>query len=228
MKKLAIILLFLAAAIMLPTSALAAYDPEPVPDMNLSFDRQTLREGLKVFTDICMGCHSAKFMTYQNLLDYGVFGLSREEVDVLRGERRLLSGLNTTLTPGMAKLYYGRVPPDLSLMARARDDGGDYIAALLTGYEHDPARRIPDEAYNIYFPGHRIAMPDPLNWLGHKPESEAKILEQARSVASFLAFVAEPKQLTRKRIGYGVMAYLLILVAVLRLLVREDDKASEA
>ena len=227
MNRLVFTLLVLAGFLWPLASASAAFDPEPVPDVDLSFDRQTLRAGLEVFTDVCMGCHSAKFVTYQNLLDYQEFGFSREEIDVLRGERRLLTGLISTLTADMAKLYYGRVPPDLSLMAKARDDGGAYIASLLTGYEHDPARRIPDEAYNIYFSGRRIAMPDPLNWLDHKPGDEAAILERARAVASFLAFAAEPHRAERRRIGFWVMGYLLILVAVLYLLVREDDKASE-
>ncbi|MDX8411501.1 MAG: cytochrome c1 [Mariprofundaceae bacterium] len=224
MKRFAWALLLLAGVFWPLASASAASDPEPVPDVDITFDRKTLRAGLEVFTDICMGCHSAKYLTYQNLMDYESFGLSREVVDALRGERRLLSGLKSTLTPGMAKLYYGRVPPDLSLMARARDAGGAYIASLLRGYEHDPARRIPDEAYNIYFPGRRIAMPDPLNWLGRKPENEAAIRERARVVASFLVFVAEPRQSERRRIGFWVIGYLLLLVGVLYLLVREDEK----
>lgn len=223
-----LVVCLLALMLWLPAGgAFAAYEPEPIPDVDISFDRNTLRAGLAVFNDICMGCHSAKYVTYQNLMDYDEIGLSREEADFLRGERKLLSGLVSTLEPNMARLYYGKVPPDLSLMARARPGGGAYIAAILTGYEHDPARRIPDEAYNVYFPGRRIAMPDPLNWLLHRPEDEQAIRQQARVVASFLEFVAEPHQVERRHIGYWVAAYMVVLVVVLYLLVREDEKAEE-
>jgi ubiquinol-cytochrome c reductase cytochrome c1 subunit len=192
-----------------------------VPHAGVSLDQKTVREGLQVFTDVCMGCHSAKYLTYRGLMDYDLIGLSRAEVDELRGSRTLLEGLITELSPEDATLAYGKVPPDLSVIARARRGGGDYIAAILVGYEDDPDHRIPEGSYNSYFPGHRIAMPDPLGWFGHDSSEEAELKEQARAVASFLVFIGDPHQMERKSIGMYVMAFLLLLSFVLYLLKRE-------
>lgn len=189
--------------------------------VEISLDNETLRKGLEVFTDICMGCHSAKYITYRGLMDYPELGLSREEVDELRGDKALLSGLLTELSPEDAEASYGKVPPDLSVIARGRRGGGAYIYSILTGYEHDPEGKIDDGAFNEYYPGHRIAMPDPLSWLDHEEEETADLEEQARSVSSLLVFFGEPHQLERQSIGKWVMGFLVLLTLVLGLLKRE-------
>jgi len=199
------------------------YASEDGPELKhpkISMDRETLQKGVEVFADTCMGCHSAKYMTYRDLMDYPEIGLSREAVDELRGEKSLLSGLITELSPADAKMSYGKVPPDLSVITRSRE-GPDYVYSLLTGFEHDPDGRIPDGHYNIYFPGHNIAMPDPLSWLGHDPEDEADLKEQARVVSSFLAFIGEPHQIQRQHIGLWVMLFLVLFTIVLYALKRE-------
>jgi len=200
-----------------------AYASEEGPELkrtNISMDSETLKKGVEVFTETCMGCHSAKYITYRDLMDYPEIGLSREEVDDLRGENSLLSGLVTELSPEDAKVSYGKVPPDLSVITRSRE-GPDYVYSLLTSFEHDPDGRIPDGHYNPYFPGRNIAMPDPLSWLGHDPEDENDLKEQARTVASFLAFIGEPHQVQRRNIGLWVMVFLVLLTFVLYALKRE-------
>jgi len=187
---------------------------------NIGMDRATLQKGVEVFTETCMGCHSAKYITYRDLMDYPEIGLSRKEVDELRGEKSLLSGLVTELSPEDAKVSYGKVPPDLSVITRSRE-GPDYVYSILTGFEHDPDGRIPDGHYNTYFPGHNIAMPDPMSWLGHDPEDEDDLKEQARTVSSFLAFIGEPHQVQRQAIGRWVMLFLVLLTIVLYALKRE-------
>jgi len=199
------------------------YASEEGPELKhpkISMDRETLQKGVEVFTDTCMGCHSAKYMTYRDLIDYPEIGLSRKQVDELRGENSLLSGLITELSPEDAKAAYGKVPPDLSVITRSRE-GPDYVYSLLTGFKHDPAGRIPDGHFNTYFPGHNIAMPDPLSWLGHDQEDEEDMLEQARTVSSFLAFIGEPHQIQREHIGRWVMIFLVLLTIVLYALKRE-------
>ncbi len=203
-----------------PLPVSASEDEIELKHANIVMDQPTLRKGLDVFTETCMGCHSAKYITYRNLMDYPEIGLSRKEVDELRGENSLLSGLLTELEPEDAKVSYGKVPPDLSVISRSRE-GPDYIYSILTGFEHDPDRRIPDGHYNVYYPIHNIAMPDPLSWLDHDPEDEADIKEQARTVASFLAFIGDPHQQQRKRLGIWVLAFLVIFTAVLYALKRE-------
>ena len=178
-------------------------------------DNEQIRRGLAIFTDICMGCHSAKYLTYQNLLAYPEIGLGRDAVDELRGGRSLLDGMTSSLGVEEAIVSYGKMPPDLSLIVPGRRGGADYIYSLLTGYERDPAGIIPDGDYNIYFPGKRIAMPDPFSWLDRDLADTADLEQQAQDVSAFLAFVADPHQNERHRIGYWVMGFLLLLTWVL-------------
>ncbi len=181
-------------------------------------DREQLRRGLTVFTEVCMGCHSAKYVTYKNLMDYPELALSREEVDELRGDKPLTAGLITDLSPEDAEVSYGKVPPDLSVMANARRGGADYIYSILTGFEHDPEGKIPDGNYNLYFPGNRIAMPDPLSWLDHDEADTEMLEQQAQDVAAFLAFIADPHQNERRALGFWVVGFLIVLTIVLYLL----------
>jgi len=183
-------------------------------DVNVE-DQVQLRRGLTVFTDVCMGCHSATYVTYKDLMDYPELGLTRKAVDELRGEHALTEGLRTDTSAADAKEMYGKVPPDLSLIAAARHGGPNYIYSILTGFEHDPDGRIPDGNFNEYFPGNRIAMPDPLSWLDHEKGDEAQIEQDAQDVAAFLAFVADPHQNQRHAIGKWVLGFLLLLTLVL-------------
>lgn len=184
-------------------------------------DQAQLRRGLTVFTDICMGCHSAKYVTYKGLMDYPELGISRELADELREDRPLASGMVTDLSPEDAKVSYGKVPPDLSLIVPARRGGVNYVFSILTGFEHDPHDKIPDGNYNAYYKGNRIAMPDPLGWLDHEKSDEAELLKQAEDVSAFLAFIGDPHQNERRNIGQYVMFFLLLLTLVLYLLKRE-------
>lgn len=213
------LLLPLLALMLLPPAGMAE-TPVALKHAHVSMDHDTLRRGLQVFTDTCMGCHSAKYVTYRDLMDYPELALTREEVDDLRGDRSLLSGMSTDLAPEDAKISYGKVPPDLSVISRSRA-GPDYIYSILTGFAHDPEGRIPDGHYNVYFPGHNIAMPDPLSWFNHDPQDEQEIEQQAQDVASFLAFIGEPHQLQRERMGKWVLGFLIVLTIVLYALKRE-------
>lgn len=215
-----LIALFSAFLLSGPAQAYASEEGIELRHADISMDKQTLQKGVEVFTDTCMGCHSAKYVTYRDLMDYPDIGLTREQVDELRGEKSLLSGLITDLEPEDAKVSYGKVPPDLSVITRSRE-GAEYVYSILTGFAHDPDGRIPDGHYNTYFPGHNIAMPDPLSWLDHDAEDEADLKEQARTVASFLAYIGEPHQLERQRLGRWVILFLVLLTIVLYALKRE-------
>jgi len=177
--------------------------------------QEQIRRGLIVFTDVCMGCHSATYVTYKGLMDYPEIALTREQVDELRGDHAITEGMRTELSPEDAAASYGKVPPDLSLITAARHGGANYVYSVLTGFEHDPKGRIPDGNYNEYFPGHRIAMPDPLAWLDHEPDETVQLEKDAQDVAAFLAFISDPHQNQRRVIGCWVMGFLLLLTLVL-------------
>lgn len=204
-----------------PVASMASEGGAHLKHADISLDQETVRKGLEVFTEVCMGCHSAKYLTYRNLMDYSQLALTREQVDELRGDKSLLTGLITELSPEDAAASYGKVPPDLSVIARGRRGGGDYIYSVLTGYEHDPEGKIEDGNYNVYYPGHRIAMPDPLAWLDHDESETADLEAQAHAVASFLVYIGDPHQLERKAIGVWVMGFLILLTLVLYLLKKE-------
>jgi ubiquinol-cytochrome c reductase cytochrome b/c1 subunit len=134
----------------------------------------------------------------------------------------------------------GVAPPDMSTLAKARtyqrgfpwfiidalpgfqyqEQGPDYIAALMQGYKEDPPQGFklpPGGHYNEYFPGHAIVMPPPLSAGQVKYDDGApETLEQySNDIAAFLMWAAEPHMVARKRIGFQVMIYLIVLAGLL-------------
>jgi len=197
-----------------------AESEEQLKQVTVSMDQATLKKGLNVFIDVCMGCHSMRYMTWKNLMDYPEIGLSRDEVDELRGDAPLNARMMTSLSDADAVDSYGIVPPDLSVITRAREGHSAYVYSVLTGFDHDPKGRIDDGNYNVYFPGHRIAMADPLGWLDHDPADEKDLKQQATAVVSFLTFVSDPHQLERQAIGKWVLIFLIVLTLIFWLLKR--------
>jgi len=131
----------------------------------------------------------------------------------------------------------GGLPPDMSTLAKARgydrgfpwfifdaftqyqEGGPDYIHAILNGYTDPPAGFVlpPGTHYNKYFPGHAIAMPKPISdgqvkFTDGTPET---VDQYGRDVAAFLMWASEPKLDERKRLGFQVMIYLIVLSALL-------------
>jgi cytochrome c1 len=131
----------------------------------------------------------------------------------------------------------GGLPPDMSTLAKARgydrgfpwfifdaftqyqEGGPDYIHAILNGYTDPPAGFAlpPGTHYNKYFPGHAIAMPKPINdgqvkFTDGTPET---VDQYGRDVAAFLMWASEPKLDERKRLGFQVMIFLIVLSALL-------------
>ena len=137
-----------------------------------------------------------------------------------------------------ARAALGVAPPDMSVLAKARgyergfpwfifdvftqyqEEGVDYMAALLQGYEEAPQGvHIPQGAYyNKYFPGHTIAMPPPLATNGQVEYTDgtpADLQHYAQDISAFLMWAAEPNLVTRKRIGLQVMIVLIVLAGLL-------------
>jgi len=129
-----------------------------------------------------------------------------------------------------AKAALGAAPPDMSLLAKARtyergfplflidpiiqyqEQGADYIYALLNGYTNDN-----DLNWNEYFPGHKIAMPKPLGdgIVDYKDGSPKTVQQYAKDVGAFLMWAAEPKLEERKRLGFGVLIFLIVYALLL-------------
>jgi cytochrome c1 len=137
----------------------------------------------------------------------------------------------------------GKAPPDLSLMAKARtfergfpwfiwdalrqysENGADYLVALLNGYEEAPAGTVVPAGshYNKYYPGNVIAMPKPLSdgQVEYPKGADGKAIapetvdQYAKDVTAFLAWTAEPHLEARKRLGFQVIMFLLVLTGLL-------------
>jgi ubiquinol-cytochrome c reductase cytochrome c1 subunit len=128
----------------------------------------------------------------------------------------------------------GAFPPDMSVLAKAREGGPDYIYSIVTGY-HAPPKGLnvpPGKYYNPYMPGDLgsfwtgdpdkvpvgglIAMPPPLadGRVTFDDGTKSSLDQQARDVSAFLMWAAEPKMEERKQMGFGVMIFLLLMTGI--------------
>jgi cytochrome c1 len=137
-----------------------------------------------------------------------------------------------------ARARYNGVPPDMSVLAKARgyergfpwfifdiftqfqEHGVDYIHALLVGYKDKPPAGVTlpqGSFYNEYFPGHAIAMPPPLSdkRIDYTDGTPTTVDQFAKDVSAFMMWAAEPHMEARKRIGFQVMIFLLVLAGLL-------------
>jgi len=186
-----------------------------------SLDYNSVRRGFHVFKSVCSSCHSVELLAYRHMA--GVF-MTEAEAKALAADSTFKDGPDDEgemferpgkLTDYIPKPYpnekaarftnNGALPPDLSLMTRARFNGEDYLYGLLTGYRPVPAGVQPKEGlhYNPYFPGSWIAMAQALHEGGveYDDGTEASISQQAKDVTTFLSWAAEPKQDERKLLG---------------------------
>ncbi len=217
------------------------------------FDKAQLQRGYKVYQKVCSGCHAMKFVAFRNLADKGGPGFTDEQVKTLAktfnisdvndaGEAKVRKGMPSDYFPspfandGAAKAANGgALPPDLSLITKAREGwhgtfnqlingigGPQYVYSLLTGYEDPPkdVAKVDGKFYNPYFQnGVWIAMPtagtltDGL--VVFDDGAPNKIEDEARDVSAFLAWTAEPKMEERKQTGFEVLIYLAILAGLL-------------
>lgn len=226
---------------LLPGAAFAAGDAEPPKSIEWSFagpfgtfDMAAARRGLDVYLNVCGICHSLRFVAYRNLRE---IGLTEDEAKAIAAGHEFPDGPDETgkmfsRPGGLADRFAqpfpnenaarfangGAFPPDLSLMFKARTHGADYIYSLLTGYQGAPAAvdLAPGMNYNPYFPGHQIAMPQPLfeGAVQYSDGTEATEDRMARDVVQFLAWAAEPNLEARHRIGFRVMIFLVLLTGL--------------
>ncbi len=199
------------------------------------FDTAQLQRGFKVYKEVCSSCHAMKQLAYRNLTD---LGYTEAEVKAIAAEFEVPNINPETGEPGMTKAMpkdrfkspyandtaarlanNNAIPPDLSLITKAREGGGAYIYSLLTGYQEPPAnlpeskRPGPGLNYNPYFHSLNIAMAAPLAVEGqvtYDDGTKPTIDQMARDVSAFLIWSAEPKMQDRKQMGLGVLAFLII------------------
>ena len=222
-------------------AALAAEGKElPERDWSFSgifgqFDRGAMQRGLQVYREVCSGCHGLRFIAFRNL---AALGYGEDEIKAIAADYSIVDGPDEEgemfERPGRpadrfpspfpndkaaAASNNGAVPPDLSLIVKARTGGADYVHALLTGYAEPPEDReiLEGQNYNLYFPGNVTAMAEPLfeDAVEYGDGTPATVERMATDVATFLAWAAKPEMEERKSMGIGVMLFLLVFTGVL-------------
>ena len=201
------------------------------------WDMQQVQRGYQVYKEVCSACHSLELVA---LRDLAQLGYSEAEVkaeaaswtvpgiDPVTGETTTRPGTPTDYFPApfandvmAAAANNNAIPPDLSLMAKARHDGPAYIYSLLTGYGEHPAElreEFPDFTtgtglyFNRYFPNLNLAMAPPLVTDGqvtYADGTQATVDQMAKDVAAFLQWTAEPTLVKRTQTGWAVLGFLI-------------------
>lgn len=250
-----------AAIATLATPAAQAAGDAPKPprqDWSFSglfgtFDRASAQRGLQVYREVCAACHSLELVHFRQLAG---IGYKEDQIKAMAAEAEVTDGPNDDgemferagipadrfpspfeNVKAAAAANNGKAPPDLSLITKARNHGGDsairfsvkqpagftlgpdYLYALLTGYTDPPSGFEVSEggAYNAYYPGHVIAMANPLaeDAVEYQDGTKATVAQMAKDVTMFLTWAAEPELEARKAMGIKVMLFLLILTGLL-------------
>lgn len=257
-------ILAIALAFGLAAPAFAADQHAPLPSKQKwsfsgpfgKFDRAQLQRGLKVYREVCQSCHSLSLIAFRTLGDPGGPAFTLPEVRAIALDYKIQDGPNDAGEmferqgrPGdrfpkpfpndnaARSANGGALPPDLSVIAKARtyerggfwflldiitqyqEQGPDYITALMQGYEEAPKGfDLPSGThYNKYFPGHAIGMPAPLSdgQVTYDDGAPQTVAQYSKDVSAFLVWTAEPHMEARKRLGFQVMIFLLVFAVML-------------
>lgn len=201
------------------------------------FDHQQLQRGFQVYKEVCAACHSLRLVAFRNLADLGYnedevkaiaanWPIETPDIDPATGEMSTRPSLAADKFPkpfandvAAGAANNNAIPPDLSLITKARGGGAPYIYSLLTGYQ-DPPADLPDASkpgpglhYNPYFANLNLAMAPPITMddqVTYSDGTKASVDQMAKDVSAFLIWTAEPKLEERHQAGWAVLAFLLI------------------
>jgi len=211
-----------------------------------TYDQGALQRGFQVYKEVCSACHNLDHVAFHNLDEPGGLGFTEAQAKAIaagykipadpndKGEIFDDKGVRLTRAGTLADKFPppfaneeaaranndGNLPPDLSMIVKAREGGPQYVYSILTGFGHPvPAGfKVTDgKYYNPYFEGWNISMPPPLKdgTVSYSDGTKATVEQEAHDVVTFLSWASEPKLEERKRFGFGVMAFLVLLAGVL-------------
>lgn len=241
MKNLKNIALGLVMALGLVVGAQAAvggiaFDQAPKKTNDLA----ALQNGAKLFANYCMNCHSASYMRYNRLTD---IGLTEQQIkdNLMFATDRVGNTMKVAMDPAEAKNWFGKTPPDLTLMARSRSGPGgpgvDYLYTFFRTFYRDDTKSTGWN--NLAYPA--VGMPNPFWELqgqrepifeeqmergqmvqvfkGWNTVKEGKLsaleFDQAMGdLAGYMQWMAEPGQNDRVRIGVWVMIFLMFFTYI--------------
>lgn len=200
------------------------------------FDRASVQRGFQVYKEVCSACHGLKRVAYRNLSE---IGFSDNEIKQIASEYMVIDGpddegdmferaglpsdkfVGPYANDNAARAANGgALPPDLSLIVKARPDGANYVYSLLTGYKEAPEgfNLTVGKYYNPYFEGRQISMPQPITddlhveYMNNTFASKEQIIID---VVNFLQWAAEPETEHRKKMGIRSMLFLFALFFLL-------------
>jgi len=205
-----------------------------------TFDRASLQRGYQVYQEVCSGCHSVQHLSYRNLSEKGGPEFSLKESKTIAAQFEVTDGPNEDgemfIRPGRlsdnfvspfpnekaaAAANGGAYPPDMSVLAKARKGGADYIYSLLMGYEKAPEGYELDDGvyYNKYMPGYKIMMAEPISdgVVEYADGTETTKAQIAKDVTNFLVWAADPHLEARHKMGFKVFFYLIVLLSLVYL-----------
>ena len=211
-----------------------------------TYDRGALQRGYQVYKEVCAACHAVEHLAFHNLAEPGGPEFTEAQAKALATAAKIPAEPNdkgeTTDDKGAplmrsatladhlpmpfpnenaARANNGNnLPPDLSMIVKAREGGPEYVYSILTGFhEKAPAgfKVTEGKYFNPYFEGWNISMPPPLNVnsVTYSDGTKPTIEQEAHDVTTFLAWASEPKMEERKRLGFGVMIFLIALAGLL-------------
>ncbi len=198
---------FLKMAVLFCFSLQAWATEVPLEKIHVGTDAATVERGADALMNACHSCHGMKYIKYRDLLN---FGMDKQKVEAWRGDQSLDAPLLAQMSENDAVQAFGKAPPDLSLMTKARDGGVNYVYSYLTGYYLTPEGMPGNHVYPD------TKMPDPLGMIGVTDAAQrTEIQGKAHDIVSFMSWAADPREGDRLRLGYYVIAYLIVLTTLL-------------
>jgi ubiquinol-cytochrome c reductase cytochrome c1 subunit len=203
------------------------------------FDNQQVQRGFQVYSEVCSACHSLSLVSFRDLKGIGYNDAEIKKIasdwktqvpsiNPDTGEPATRKALPSDHFPSpfpneiaARAANNNALPPDLSLITKAREGGAAYVHSLLTGYQNQPAellKKFPDAKtppnlhYNPYFANLNIAMPPPLTSNGQVTYADGKpatVDQMAQDVSAFLVWTANPELNRRHAAGQAVAIFLL-------------------
>jgi ubiquinol-cytochrome c reductase cytochrome c1 subunit len=199
-----------------------------------TFDLAAAQRGFQVYANVCSNCHSAEYLHYRDLSG---IGLDEDQIKAIAAGITVPSGTDDQGNPkdgpatpasqfkspfanekAARAANAGALPPDLSLIVNAREGGPDYVYGILTGFAKAPdGFKMQDGLnYNRMFPGHQIAMPQPLQdgTVEYTDGTPTNLAQEAHDVVTFLSWAANPELVERKQIGVRVILFLVFMTGI--------------